>query len=140
MPRHLIVSCTIALLASLAGCAAGARPDARGNGLVPGEAKLAASGVPTIAHFTPGESTVYVDDETTKSLVFSGEVPSNSDVIIRVNRETSAVEAQATQSADGEDTYVLAKPIDKNHRFSMWTVPKSSAGAKPATRSIEISE
>src|SRR5688500_6932990 len=140
MSRQLIVSCTIALAFVLAGCAAAGRPDARGDGLVPGEAKLAASGKPTIAHFKPGGATLYVVDETTKSLIFSGQIPADAQVVIRVDREASAVVAQASESEEGGDAMVLAKPIDKNHRFSMWTVGDRATGAKPTTRSIEISE
>ena len=35
---------------------------------------------------------------------------------------------------------VLAKPIDKGHRFAMWVDEKSAVGAAASTRSVEISE
>ena len=87
MSRRLIVSCTIALSFALAGCNGPVgNPGRRTGGLVPGGAKLAASGKAGIAHFTSGGVGIYVVDETDRSLVFSGEIPADAMVVVRIDR------------------------------------------------------
>ena len=142
MSRHLIVSCTIALLFLTAGCNGPVGdPGRRTNGLVPDGARLAAVGKPGIAHFSPGGVTIYVVDETAKSLIFSGAIPDDAQVVVRVDPDSEAVIAAGPTSDDGDDEpLVLAKPIEKTHRFSIWTTGERSGAATPTTRSIEISE
>ena len=120
-------------------------PARRTNGLVPDGARLAASGKAGIAHFTEGGVTIFVVDETTKSLIFSGRVPANEQVVIRIDGDAKTVVAQTTQSEDDKDAgFVLAKPIEKDHRFSIWTLggPPPGQGVMPTTSrtSIEIVE
>jgi hypothetical protein len=112
----------------------------RTNGLVPEGARLAAVGKPGIAHFSPGGVTIYVVDETAKSLVFSGAIPDDAQVVVRVDPDAEAIVAAGPSSDDDEEPMILAKPIDKTHRFSIWTTGQYPAAAAPTTRSIEISE
>jgi len=116
------------------GCAATAEPGARGNGLVPATAQLAASGKAGIAHFTPGGVTIYVVDETDKALIFSGGIPEDAQAVIRVDPDMEAVVVQGPSAHESDKPdegkpFVLAKPIDKTHRFSIWT---SAPTTRPA--------
>ena len=141
MSRRLIVICSSALLAAAAGCNGPlGNPGRQTNGLVPDGAKLAAVGKPGIAHFSPGGVTIYVVDDTAKSLVFSGAIPDDAQVVVRVDPDAEAVVAQGATSTEDDKPTILAKPIDKTHRFSIWTTGAPLVATKPTTRSIEISE
>jgi len=141
MSRRLIVFCTIAVLAAAAGCNGPAgNPSRRTNGLVPDGADLAASGKPGIAHFTSGGVRLYVVDETARSLIFSGEIPEGAEIVVRIDPDAEAVVAETPCAEEDDKPTVLAKPIDKTHKFSIWTrVPRHGAAA-PTTQSIEIPE
>ena len=138
MSGRLNVFCTFALLTTLAGCNGPVgNPGRRTGGLVPDGAKLAASGKTGIAHFTSGGASIYVVDETDRSLVFSGAIPADAMVVIRIDRDAEAVVAEGAQSDEGEKPTTLAR-IDKTHRFSIWTTGEPAAGRTPTTQSVEI--
>ena len=141
MSRRLMVFCTIAVLAAASGCNGPLGNEGRQtNGLVPDGAKLAAVGKPGIAHFSPGGVTIYVVDDTSKSLIFSGAIPNDAHVVVRVDPDAEAVTATGARASHADKPIILAHPIDKTHRFSIWTTGGRSDAMSPTTQSIEISE
>jgi hypothetical protein len=111
--------------AALSGCASpGARPGERRSAArdIPSDAKLVASGQPSISFlFPPGPGSLYLYDETSNSLLHTAQIGTDNSMggLFLLDRSRRSFIGR-TPGSQPDDDVILLTTIDPDHRYAIY--------------------
>jgi hypothetical protein len=119
----------------IGGCAGDGSAPRQVNWVVPDSAEIAAQGKLPLSFLVSRSGMLYIYDQDTKSLIYSGEMRDDDQVLIQIDPEQKAITAQGSMG----EPVTLVKKIDPKDRYSMYFVP-AGAAAPPGTQAAPASD